>query len=83
MDYDVYHDVWPPVRCSGPSVFLANCPTVAIGEVYETEGGLDRWWFAWIRPADGTYMCARAHSRAEVLARLAERGGVALRARQP
>ena len=65
--------------CSGQSVFLADRPGVFVGEVYD----LDECWFAWVRPPEVEYMSARARSRAEVLAQLAERSGIALRARQP
>ena len=78
VDYDVSQEM----RFAGPSVFIASRPSIAVGEVYDTEGGLDRWWFAWIRPDGATYMSARGHSRKAVLEKLEQRSGLKLRTRK-
>ena len=75
VDYEVSQEM----RFAGPSVFDTSKPSVAIGEVYETDGDLSEWWFAWVRPPEGIYMSARAHSKKAVLAKLSERSRLALR----
>ena len=64
---------------AGQGVFVAGKPNESIGEVYEL--GTGNGWFAWICPPDG-YMSVRARSQAEVLAQLAKRSGLVLRARK-